>query len=227
MMSQRHQDGVQATPNPSPAKPKSSWINLLVDYGPLLVFFLAYRHFSPAGEGNPIATVVAVSKGTIAFMVATVIALAVSKWRLGHVSPMLWLTTILILGFGALTLVFRNPIFIQIKPTAVYLMFSIVLFVGLFKGKPMLKVLLQSAFEGLDDDGWMKLSRNWAWFFLLLAVLNTALVYTVSFDTWLQAKLWGFTVLSFVFTFSQLPMVLRHGLGESAKEEVIENPPHD
>ena len=208
-------------------KPKSSWINLIVDFGPLLVFFLAYKHFSPAETGASLAMVGAVIKGTLAFMVATVLALIVSKWRLGHVSPMLWLTTVLILGFGALTVAFHDAFWIQIKPTAVYLMFAVVLFIGLLKGKPMLKVLLQSAFEGLDEEGWMKLSRNWAWFFLFLAVLNTALVFTVSFDAWLQAKLWGFTVLSFVFTFSQLPMVLRHGMGQSAKEEMIENPPHD
>lgn len=208
-------------------KKKSSWLNLVVDFGPLLVFFLAYRHYAPDGEGNPLGTVAAVIKGTVAFMVATVAALVVSKWRLGHISPMLWLTTVLIVGFGALTVIFHDPLWIQIKPTAVYLMFSGVLFFGLWRGKAMLKYLLQSAFEGLDEEGWMILSRNWAWFFLALAVLNTALVYTVSFDTWLQAKLWGFTVLSFVFTFSQLPMVLRHGMGESGKNEVIENPPHD
>ncbi|KPH60395.1 MULTISPECIES: inner membrane-spanning protein YciB [Novosphingobium] len=211
----------------SAEKPKSSWVNLVVDFGPLLVFFLAYRHFSPAGEGSTIGTVSAVIKGTIAFMVATVIALGISKWRLGHISPMLWLTTVLIVGFGALTVVFHDAFWIQIKPTAVYLMFAGVLFFGLMRGKAMLKYLLQSAFEGLTEEGWLKLSRNWAWFFLLLAALNTALVFTVSFETWLQAKLWGFTVLSFVFTFSQLPMVLKHGMGEAAKEEVIENPPHD
>lgn len=208
-------------------KKKSSWLNLVVDFGPLLVFFLVYRHFSPEGDASPLATVAAVIKGTMAFMVATVMALIVSKWRLGHISPMLWLTTVLILGFGALTVVFRNAIFIQLKPTAVYLMFSAVLFAGLWRGKAMLKYLLQAAFEGLNDEGWIKLSRNWAWFFLVLAGLNTVLVYTVSFDTWLQAKLWGFTVLSFVFTFSQLPMVMKHGMGESAKEELVEKPPHD
>lgn len=215
------------TESAAPRKPKSSWVNLVVDFDPLLVFFLAYKHFSPPGDANPVATVTAVIKGTMAFMVATVIALGLSKWRLGHISPMLWLTTVLIVGFGALTVVFHDAFWIQIKPTAVYLMFAGVLFFGLMRGKPMLKVLLQSAFEGLSDEGWLKLSRNWAWFFLFLAALNTALVFTVSFEAWLQAKLWGFTVLSFVFTFSQLPMVLKHGMGEAAKEEVIENPPHD
>lgn len=208
-------------------KPKSSWVNLLVDFGPLLVFFLVYRHYSPDGNDHPMATVAAVIKGTVAFMIATVAALIVSKWRLGKISPMLWLTTVLILGFGALTVIFHSAFWIQIKPTAVYLMFAGVLFFGLWRGKAMLKYLLESAFEGLSDEGWLKLSRNWAWFFLFLAALNTALVYTVSFDTWLQAKLWGFTVLSFIFTFSQIPMVMKHGMGETAPEELIENPPHD
>ncbi|MBT0668079.1 septation protein IspZ [Novosphingobium profundi] len=212
----------------APATPKSSWINLVVDFGPLLIFFLAYRHFSPAESGDTLGTVSAVIKGTVAFMGATVVALGLSKWRLGKISPMLWLTTALILGFGTLTVIFREAIWIQLKPTAVYLMFSVVLFIGLAKGKPMLKYLLQAAFEGLNEEGWIKLSRNWAWFFLVLAIANTALVYTVSFDAWLQAKVWGFTVASFLFTFSQLPMVLRHGMGQdTAREELLDNPPHD
>ena len=209
------------------AKPKSSWINLLVDYGPLLVFFLAYRQFSPKEADAGIGTVVAVTQGTIAFMVATIVALIVSKWRLGRISPMLWLSTVLILGFGTLTVLLGDPFWIQVKPTAIYLLFAGVLFAGLFRGKPMLRTLLQSAFDGLDDAGWMKLSRNWAFFFLFLAVLNEVLRHTLSFDGWLQAKLWGVTALSFLFTFSQIPMLLKHGLGAEAADEVEQNPPHD
>ena len=38
-------------PTPTPAR-KSSWLNLVVDYGPLLVFFLAYRHFKQIGRAH-------------------------------------------------------------------------------------------------------------------------------------------------------------------------------
>ena len=211
---------------PEGAKPRSSWINLVVDFGPLLVFFLFYRHFSPpAGEDRGLGVVVAVTKSTIAFMVATVVALIVSKWRLGHVSPMLWLSTVLILGFGTLTVLLGDPFWIQVKPTAIYLLFAGVLFAGLARGKAMLKFLLQSAFEGLDETGWLKLSRNWAVFFLFLAGLNEVLRQVLSFEGWLQAKLWGFTALSFVFTFAQLPMVLRHGLTLDGEKDVITHPP--
>jgi intracellular septation protein len=208
-------------------KPKSSWINLLVDFGPLLVFFLAYRHFSPEDENSSVGIVLAVTKSTVAFMVATLIALVVSKWRLGHVSPMVWLSSALILGFGALTVFFNDPFWIQIKPTAVYLLFAATLFAGLLRGKAMLRYLLQAAFEGLNDEGWLKLSRNWAVFFLVLAALNEVLRQVLTFGGWLQAKLWLFTGLSFLFTFSQIPMVMRYGMGEDAKDEMIENPPTD
>jgi intracellular septation protein len=79
----------------------------------------------------------------------------------------------------------------------------------------------------LTDEGWLKLSRNWAFFFVFLAVLNEVLREVLTFGGWLQAKLWLFTGLSFLFTFAQIPMVLRHGMGEEAKTELIENPPVD
>lgn len=205
-------------------KPKSSWLNLLVDFGPLLVFFLAYRWFKPE-EDVGYGAVVAITKGTLAFMVAAVVALIVSKWRLGKVSPMLWLSTLLIVGFGALTVVFQSPTFIQVKPTVIYLFFASVLLIGLMRGKAMLKYLLQAAFDGLDDAGWLKLSRNWGLFFIFLAGLNEVLRQTLSFDGWLQAKLWGVTGLSFLFTFAQIPMLLRHGLGAEALAEAETNPP--
>ncbi|MGE8134798.1 inner membrane-spanning protein YciB [Novosphingobium subterraneum] len=213
-------------------KPKSSWLNLLVDYGPLLVFFLAYRYFKRDGGDAGLAEVVAVTKGTAAFMVATVVALIVSKLRLGKISPMLWLSTVLILGFGTLTVLLGDPFWIQVKPTAIYLLFAGVLFAGLAKGKAMLRYLLEAAFDGLNEEGWLKLSRNWAFFFLFLAGLNEVLRYffnTVNgnFEIWLQAKLWGVTSLSFLFTFAQIPMLMKHGLAMDEKTEVEQNPPHD
>jgi intracellular septation protein len=206
-------------------KPKSGWLNVLVDYGPLLVFFLVYRFYKPEG-GDTAGEIFAVVRSTGAFIIAALVALAVSKWRLGKISPMLWLSTVLIVGFGALTIYFQDERFIQWKPTIIYVGFGVMLIGGWLKGRALLKVLLEAAFDGLSDEGWLKLSRNWGVFFLVLAALNTALMYTLSFESWLAAKLWLFLPLSFLFTFTQLPMLLRHGLSvEGAKEEERTPPP--
>ena len=150
-------------------KPKAGWLNIVVDYGPVVVFFLIYRYYSPKDHNDAIGEIAAVIKSTAAFMVAAVVALLVSRFRFGKVSPMLWLSTGLIVGFGGLTILLRDPLFIQIKPTAIYLMFGSVLLFGWWRGKAYLKVLLEAAFEGLSDLGWLKLSRNWGVFFLFLA----------------------------------------------------------
>lgn len=210
-----------------PAKPKSSWINLLIDFGPLLVFFVVYKIYAPDNDDG-FGVVLAITKSTLAFIVAAVIALIVSKWKLGRVSPMVWLSTVLIVGFGGLTVLLNDPFWIQVKPTAIYLMFAAVLFVGLARGKAMLKVLLESAFDGLDDSGWKKLSRNWGVFFVVLGALNEVLRLTLSFGSWLDAKVWVFPALSFAFTFTQIPMMMRHGMAEAAAEkEALSNPPHE
>lgn len=209
------------------APKKSGWLNLLVDYGPIVIFFLVYRYYSPDDKENAVGEVLAVIKGTGAFMVAAIVALAVSKMKFGRVSPMLWLSTGLIVFFGALTILLRDQFYIQIKPTAIYLMFGLALLGGVARGRALLKYLLEAAFEGLSDKGWLILSRNWGIFFLLLAALNEGFRHFLSFGGWLQAKLYVFLPLSFIFTFAHMPMLLRHGLGAEAKDEVITHPPHE
>lgn len=209
------------------APKKSGWLNLAVDYGPILVFFLVYRHYSPEDRANPVGEVFAVIRGTGAFMVAAVIALSVSKWKLGRVSPMLWLSTALIVFFGGLTILLQDQFYIQIKPTVIYLIFGISLLAGVMRGASLLKYLLEAAFEGLSERGWLILSRNWGLFFLCLAALNEGFRHYLTFGGWLQAKLWVFLPLTFIFTFAHIPMLLRHGLASEAKQEVETTTPHE
>ena len=205
-------------------KPKSGWLNILVDYGPLLVFLGVYKFYQPP-ETSTFGEIAAVIYGTIAFMVAAVVALVFSKLKFGHVSPMLILSTTLIVGFGGLTIWLQDEKFIQIKPTAIYLLFGALLIGGWLRGKALLQILLEAAFEGVDHQGWLKLSRNWGFFFLFLAVLNEVLRMNLSFEDWLWSKLWVFMGLSFAFTFSQIPMLLRNGLDPERKEGLVEEEP--
>ena len=206
------------------AKKPTGWLHTVVDYGPLLVFLSVYKFSQPPADST-FGEIAAVIYGTIAFMVAAVVALAFSKWKFGKVSPMLILSTTLIVGFGALTIWLRDERFIQFKPTAIYLLFGGVLIVGWLRGRAWLQVLLGAAFEGVTQKGWLKLSRNWGFFFLFLAVLNEIMVRSMSFESWLWAKIWVFLPLTFLFTFSQIPMLLKHGLSLDDTDEVLKDEP--
>ena len=209
-------------------KAGSSWLSVAIDYGPLLVFLLVYRQMSPE-ETSAGGEIVAILYGTGAFMAAAVVALIASRALLGKISPMLWFSTALIVGFGALTIVFGDPTFVQLKPTIIYTVMGAALLIGWLRGAALLKILLEAAFEGLTQEGWLKLSRNWGVFFLFLATLNEALraMYNEpngTFETWLWAKFWVFMPLSFLFTFANIPMLLKHGLdvGQDDAEDAQE-----
>ena len=138
----------------------------------------------------------------------------------------------MIVFFGSLTIILQESFWIQIKPTVIYLFFGLSLLVGWLRGVPLLRILLGTAFEGLTERGWMLLSRNWAFFFLVLAGVNEVLRFMFNeangqFGTWIAAKLWVFLPLTFLFTFAQLPMLMRNGMGDEAEEEVLTHPPHE
>jgi intracellular septation protein len=124
----------------------------------------------------------------------------------------------LVVGFGGLTIWFNDAKFIQIKPTIIYVILSGLLFGGLFLKKPLMKYVFEAGYDGLSERGWMMLSRNWAWFFGALAVINEIVRAQFTFDDWLSIKVWGVTIVSFLFAAANIPMLMREGLGREDEE---------
>lgn len=200
----------------APGPKGEGMLPMALDFGPLLVWFASYwvakLHF---GSADKIQNTI---WSTGAFMAAIVIAVIVSRVKLGRVSPMLWLSAVLVLFFGGLTIYLKDQRFIQTKPTMIYSFFAFMLLLGWLRGKPLLRYLLQSAYDGLDETGWLKLSRNWGLFFVGLALLNEVMRAFLSFEVWLAIKVWGVTVLTFLFGAANLPMMMRHGLNLGLEE---------
>lgn len=188
-------------------------LRLALDYLPLVIFFGVYKIYAP-GEPDVVATLGAIVRSTGAFMVAIIVAAIIAKVKLGRISPMMWLTTILVVGFGGLTIWFNDAKFIQIKPTIVYVLLSGLLFGGLIFKKPLMKYVFEAGYDGLSEAGWNKLSRNWALFFGALAIANEIMRAQMSFDDWLTVKVWGVTIASFLFAAANVPMLMREGLGQ-------------
>ena len=97
-------------------------------------------------------------------------------------------------------------------------MWSALLWFGLATDRPLLQRVLGSTYPGLDDDGWRKLTRNWAIFFAFMAVLNEAVWRNSTTGFWIGFKLWGALPLTFLFASANIPMLLRHGL---MKEDAV------
>lgn len=190
----------------SPKKP-SGGLNFALDFGPLLIFFVASRFGS--SDADPVRGPLV---GTAAFMVAILIAMIVARWKLGRISPMMKMSAIFVIGFGALTLYFRDFGFIQHKATAVYLLFAAIILVGWLRSKPALKYLFEQAYDGLSEEGWLKLSLSWGLFFVALAALNEIMIPLLSAEDYITVKTFALPAISFLFALANIPMLMRHGL---------------
>jgi intracellular septation protein len=180
---------------------------LAIDLGPLLVFFAVNAWLG-------------IFAATGAFMAAITAAMLVSKLKYRHISPLLWFSAVMVLVLGGITIWLHDETFIKIKPTIYYLVVAALLAFGLATRRNLLKLVLGAAYPGLSERGWQLLSRNWAIFFAVMAVLNELVWRNSSTSFWVGFKLWGFLPATFVFAIANVPMLMRHGLQlEKAKEE--------
>ena len=184
---------------------------LLIDIGPLIIFFVT-NFLAPVP--GPLKIFVA----TGAFMAAMVAAMIYSALRFGRISPLLLFSGFMVVILGGLTIWLHNDTFIKLKPTIYYLLVAGLLGFGLWRDKPLLKVVLGSAYPGLDEQGWRKLTRNWALFFAFMAALNEIVWRNSTTDFWIGFKLWGAIPLTFLFAAVNVPMLLRHGLTKENAE---------
>jgi intracellular septation protein len=215
------------TPGSQPKPQLHPGLKVALDLGPLLLFFLANSRpglFLPFVSEILPADIAAsperagIFVATAVFMVAIVIALAVSYALTRHLPLMPLITAVVVLVFGSLTLILHDELFIKLKPTIVYLLFGGVLLGGLAFGKPLLGIVFDSVFH-LTDEGWRKLTVRWALFFLALAVLNEIVWRTQTTNVWVNFKVFGVVPLTFVFAALQYRLLTDYAAPEQAKDE--------
>lgn len=198
----------EATLKPSNGKREpSAGVKLAIDLGPLLAYLLAFW----------LTKNIVLSTGI--FMAATLAAIAVSWITVRRVSAMLLFSGAMVLVFGGLTVWLHDATFIKMKPTVYYLMVAAILAFGLWTDRPTLKLVLGQAYPGLSDLGWTKLTRNWALFFVAMAIANEAVWRSTSMEFWLGYKLWGAMPATLLFALANVPMLMKHGLTTEKAED--------
>ena len=209
-----------------PARKMSPGLKFALEMGPLLLFFFANfrpKLFEPLVRPVLPAPLLAgpeagLFTATGVLMVAVLLALAVSYAKTRRLPLMPLVTAILVVVFGGLTLYFQDPRFIKMKPTILYALFGGGMLAGLAVNRPLLPVMLDNAMA-LTEEGWRVLTLRWGFFFLGLAVANEVVWRNFSEHSWVLFKFPGTAGLIFLFTFTQVPLILRTELkGEAAAE---------
>ncbi len=171
-------------------------IKLAVEFGPLIVFFIGNSKYD-------------IFVGTGAFMVATIIALIVSRAVLGRIPTMPLISGVFVVVFGGLTLWLQDDHFIKLKPTIVNALFAAILLGGLAAGQTFLKFIFEDVMR-LTEEGWRKLTLRWGLFFVFLALLNEVIWRNFSTDFWVGFKVFGIMPLTFAFALAQIGVLRRY-----------------
>jgi len=180
-------------------KEESSLTKSILEFVPLITFFLSYYYFP--NSNNLMGEELSVEKiifATKVFVPALLIASVLSYLILRTISKMSIITALLVIFFGALTIWFRDPTFIKMKPTIIYLSFAIILIIGLMRNRSLLQSLMGSTLA-LEERGWVLLTKRIIIFFISLAFLNELVWRYFGQDQWVNFKTFGMPVLSLIF----------------------------
>ncbi len=169
---------------------------LIIDIGPLAVFFIFYSRSGLQASILP-------------FMIATIIAVLISYILEKKIPIMPTIGASIVLVFGGLTIYFDNEVFFKMKPTIINFLFAIILYGGTKIKGPVLKYLLGAALK-LEDEGWKILTQRWIGFFIALAVLNEIVWRTQSTDMWVNFKVFGILPITLIFTMTQFPLIKKY-----------------
>jgi len=169
---------------------------LLIDIGPLAVFFIFYT------RGD-------LKTAILPFMIATIIAVLFSYILEKKIPIMPTVGAVIILIFGGLTIYFDNETFFKMKPTIINLLFAGILYGGIILNKSLLRYLLGAALK-LQDRGWDILTKRWIGFFIALAILNEIIWRTQTTDIWVNFKVFGILPITFIFTLTQFSTIKKY-----------------
>jgi len=180
-------------------------MQIFLDFLPIIVFFVTYKF---AG----------MFAATAALMGAMSIQIAIQWYRQGTVNKMLLTSGILVGFFGGITLLLRDPIFIQWKPTIVNWLFAAAFLGSRYIGDKTLTERMRGQAIELDNALWRQLNLMWVGNFTFLGVANIYVVYNFDEATWVNFKLFGMLGLTLLMALAQALWIALRTSGQQPEE---------
>lgn len=185
-------------------------LKLAIEFMPLGLFFLASTKYG-------------FWTSTAVLVVATVFSLALTWWLFRQLALMAIITAVTSVGAGSVTLIWDDPMYVQMKPTIVGGIFSVILVAGLISREPLFKVLLGQNLL-LTEEGWRVLTWLWLAYFIFISVLNEFIWRNYSWEFWAAFKAFGLMPMTVAYALPQMWLLKRYQLEEKSPKSVPRPP---
>ena len=184
-------------------KPINPILKQVLELGPTLIFFLIYLRIKDEtytiGGTEYSGFIVA----TLIFVPVLLIAMG-ALWALTKsLSRMQLFTAFMVIFFGGLTAYFNDERFFKMKTSIVYGCFSVILSIGLLRGRSYLEWVMGD-FLPMQQQGWMILTKRITGMFIALAIANELIWRTQTTELWVKLETFAFPVVLFAFLWLQI-----------------------
>ncbi len=157
---------------------------------------------------------------TVAIMILTPIAITYEWYKTKKISIPPLITLALVFVFGTITLITKDSSFFQFKTTLLYILFALILIMGLAFKKNFLKMLMSGQIN-MPDMNWNKFAFRTIFLFLGFAVANELIRHSFSQEIWAGFKI-VVVIITMIFMIVQLYLLspeIRHQLEKAKKQD--------
>lgn len=188
--------------------------NIWTDLGPVLAFVIVFNVLQNGPEGPGLFSKdSAIFWATGVFMAGVAAAIGWTLMKGRRLPPMLIITGIVVMTFGALTILLQDKTFAFIKPTIINILFALTILGSLAIGRNIWKTAFEHAFT-MPDRAWKIFALRWAGFYIVLAIVNEIIWRNFSEEFWANSKLFLSIPLAIVFMALNLPFLMKHNTGD-------------
>ena len=182
-----------------------------IDYIPLLVFFSVFvmdeRAVTIGNFQHEIGGIYSAAEFLILVSIIVYGSLYLIQKRLDKFQ---WITLVAVILFCIPTIIFRNTAFLKWKAPIVNWVFATIFFASRFiSDKPAIEHMMGHAVNA-PKELWQRLNSIWIYYFILLGAINLTVAFALSETLWIQFKVFGNLVLTFIFILGQMPILIKY-----------------
>ena len=138
-------------------------MKFLLDFGPIILFFIVYKYYG-------------LYAAIYAMIASTFVQIMYSRFSTGKFVTSQVLTFALLVVFGGISIVLRDPAFVMWKVSVLYVIFAAVLIGSNYVGSKTLLERMMGKELQLPRTTWVYLTWFWSLGFIIIAAINAFFV---------------------------------------------------
>ena len=140
-------------------------MKFLLDFGPIVMFFIVYKYYG-------------LYAAIYAMIASTFVQIMYSRVTTGKFVTSQVLTFALLVVFGGISIILRDPAFVMWKVSVLYVIFALVLIGSNYVGSKTLLERMMGKELQLPRNTWVNLTWFWSLGFIVIAIINAFFVNT-------------------------------------------------